>query len=102
MNGQWWGGCYRLSSSPGLLLEEEAKGFPPKHVLSLTPLTSLCVPQFPLPLEQLCWTHAAMQAEDFPSRQHLLPKWCPAWLPKLPGRETSPFFCYSDEPLGRG
>lgn len=75
-----------------LLLGRKKKDFPLKHVLSLTPLTSLGVPQFPLPAEQLCQTRAATPAEDFPPRQHLLPERCPARLSGLPGRETSPFF----------
>lgn len=75
-----------------LFLGKKKKAFPPKRMLSLTPLASLGVPRFPLPAKQLCWTHAVTWYEDFPPRQHLLPERCPARLSGLPGRKTSPFF----------
>ena len=96
------GGEVATSCPPplALLLGRNKKTFPPKHVLSLTPLTSLGAPQFPLPAKQLCWTHAATQIS--------LPGSTSSWSGALPGflgsrgEKPLPHVCYLDEPLGRG
>lgn len=88
-----------------LLLGRKKKVFTPKHMITFISLTSPGMPQFPLPVKQLCQIHAGtqLQAEDSPPRQHLLPEQCPAWRPGAPGaRNLSLLFVIQMNPWGGG